>query len=114
VVLPHGLQYVREYIGNLYLSQRKCFSFDVEHNMLHFERKSVLVDYQVRGTAALDHKLACAISIKLGHGAKELEKILPVLCIQCRNKTCIYKDKFWKVAIVMKRLELFLPGDGER
>ena len=114
MVLPHGLQYVREYIGNLYLSQRKCFSFDVEHNMLHFESKSVLVDYQVGGTGALDHKLARAISIKLGYGAEEFEKVLPVLYIQRRNKACIYKDKFWKVTIVMKRLELFLPGDGER
>ena len=114
MVLPHSPQYVLEYVGNLDLSQRKCLSFDVEHNVLHSERKRLLVNYQVGGTAMLDHKLARAISVELSHGAKKFEKILPVLCVQSRDEAGVYKDKFRKVAIVIKRLELVLPSDRER
>jgi len=62
----------------------------------------------------LDHKLASAISVELGHGAKKFEKILPVLCIQCRDKAGINKDEFRKVAIAMKRLKFVSPGGRER
>jgi hypothetical protein len=113
-MLPHSPQYVREYVGNLYLSQRKCLSFDAEHNVLHFERKSLFVNYHVGSTAMVDHELARAISVKLSNGAKKLEKVLPIRRIQCRDKAGIYKDKFRKVAIMIKGLKLIPPGDRER
>ncbi len=113
MVLPHSPQYVRENVRDLYLSQRECLSFDVEHNMLHSERKSLLVNYQVGSTATLHHKLARAISVKLGHSSEKVEKILPILCIQCRDKAGIYKDEFRKIAITMKRLKLVPPSGGK-
>lgn len=81
--------------------------------MLHSERKSFLVYYQMGSTATLDHKLASAISVELCHGAKKFEKFLPVLRIQCRDEAGINKDEFWKVTIAMKRLKFVSPGGRE-
>ena len=114
MVLPHSPQYVREYVGNLYLSQRKCLSFNAEHNVLHFKCKSFLINYQVGSTAMVDHKLTRAISVELSHGAKKLEEVLPIRRVQCRDKAGVYKDKFGKVAIMIKGLKLIPPGDRER
>ena len=82
--------------------------------MLHFERESLLFNYQVGSTTAFDHKLARTISVELGHGVEKFEKVLSVLCIQCRDKASINEDEFREVAIMKKRLKLVLPSDGGR
>jgi hypothetical protein len=64
-------------------------------------------------TATLGHKLASAISVELGNGAKKFEKFLPVLCIQCRDKASINKNEFRKVTIQMKRMKLVSPSGRE-
>jgi len=64
-------------------------------------------------TATLGHKLASAISVELGYGAKKFEKFLPVRCIQCRDKASINKNEFWEVTIPMKRLKFVSPSGRE-
>ena len=62
----------------------------------------------------VDHELARAISVKLSHSAKKFEKVLPIRRIQRRDKAGVYKDKFRKVAILIKGLKFIPPSDRER
>src|SRR5258708_39578061 len=75
MVIPHINEHLSEDVTNLDFRKTECLGLDAENEVLHFERKHLLIDRKLRCPASLNHERTCTISVKFCNGTEQIKKV---------------------------------------
>lgn len=110
VVHANVVQDLGEDVGDLDVGEGERLALDAQDEVLHPQRKGLVVDDELGRATPLDHEAPGAVAVKLRDGAEEVEEVAAVALVEGGDEARVDEDDLGLVPEEVHAIELGEPG----
>lgn len=110
MVHANVVQDLGEDVGDLDVGEGERLALDAQDEVLHPQRKGLVVDDELGRATPLDHEAPGAVAVKLRDGAEEVEEVAAVALVEGGDKARVDEDDLGLVPEEVDAIELGEPG----
>lgn len=101
-----------EDVGDADLGEGERLALDAQNEVLHPQRKRLVVHDQLGRPTPLHHQPPRLVPIKLRDGREQIQKVSPVLVVEVRDEARVNEDDLGLVPFAVEAVEFGEPGDA--